>query len=140
MIKIKKLYFCTMLSRIRNSYFLKVFWGLMGIYLLNISVDTADFTPENIPEDLTINDQESIIEIVVEKILGFENGIKECDDNDTKEHNNKKNTIKIDFLLQFLDQHSASELAFQIKIKELPFYKKFLSIRYYQLETPPPRI
>ena len=49
----------------------------MGIYLLNISVDTKDPHPEYIPEDLSINDQESIVEIVVEKILGFENAIQE---------------------------------------------------------------
>ena len=60
-----------MLSQIRNSVFTKILWGLMGLYLLNISVDTADPNPEHIPEDLSINDQESIVEIVVEKILGL---------------------------------------------------------------------
>ena len=67
----------------------------MGLYLLNNSVDTADPNPEHIPEDLSINDQESIVEIIIEKVLGFENAIEEYDDNDTEDHNKKKN-VKID--------------------------------------------
>ncbi len=72
----------------------------MGIYILNISVDAADTHPQNIPEDLTYNDQESIVEIFVEKVLGFENALAEYDDHDTQDHNTK-NLQKIDLMVHF---------------------------------------
>lgn len=72
----------------------------MGVYTLNICVDMPDAHPRQIPEDLSLNDQESIVEIVVEQILGYENTIKEHDDPDTEETQNKKN-IKVDILLAF---------------------------------------
>ncbi len=62
----------------------------MGFYLLNISVDTADLNPNYLPEDLSINDQESIIELVIEQVLGFEDAIKEYDDNDLEDFFKKK--------------------------------------------------
>lgn len=73
----------------------------MGIYLLNISVDIADPNPEYIPEDLSINDQESIVEIIVEQVLGYEDAIKEYDDNDSEDHNRKTN-LKIELITQHL--------------------------------------
>lgn len=69
----------------------------MGLYFLNTSVDTIDPNPEYIPEDLSINEQESVVEILLEKVLGFENAIVEYDDHDTEEHTKKK-TTNIDFL------------------------------------------
>ena len=69
----------------------------MGLYLLNISVDPSDPNPQHIPEDLSFNDQESIVEIIVEYVLGYEDAIKEYDDRDTEDHNAKKN-IRIDVL------------------------------------------
>lgn len=75
----------------------------MGLYFLNISVDTADLSPEYFSEDLTINDQESIIEIVVEKVLGYEDAIKEHDDHDREEHNFKTN-LKIDLFNRFFKE------------------------------------
>jgi hypothetical protein len=45
--------------------------GIIGLYLFNISVETEDHHPERIPKDLSINDQEGIIEIVFEKVLDF---------------------------------------------------------------------
>lgn len=55
----------------------------MAFHVLNCSVDTPDFLPENVAEDLSYNDIESVIELVVEQVLGYENAIAEYDDNDT---------------------------------------------------------
>jgi len=127
------------IGRIRNSAFIKVLCGLMGLYLLNISVDTADRDPRNIPEDLTINDQESIIEIIVEQIFGYENAIKEYDDNDTEDHNNKKNS-KID-LINFSNTCSAAERLFVVrKSNKFPEYITFFTSAFIQLDFPPPKV
>ncbi len=128
-----------MLSQIRNSVFTKIFWGLMGLYLLNISVDTADLNPEHIPEDLSINDQESILEIVVEKILGYENAIEEYDDHDTEDHN-KKTNVKID-----LTNHYIAEIVFNKEFiittrQNFPDCNTFLANGFKKLDTPPPKI
>lgn len=87
---------------------------LLAAYLLNISVDAPDVL-SNKTEDLTFNDQESVIEIVVEKILDFENSIQELDDNDTEQQSPIKKNLQIDhYILQstiaacLLKRHSFS--------------------------------
>ncbi|MFD1551039.1 hypothetical protein DNU06_04440 [Putridiphycobacter roseus] len=86
-----------MITALRNSLLINILWGVMALYLLNISVDTADLNPQSVPEDLSINDQESIVEIILEKILGYENAIEEYDDND-KEGQHKNSNVKLDFI------------------------------------------
>lgn len=111
----------------------------MGLYLLNISVDSADPNPEHIPEDLSFNDQESIVEIIVEQVLGYADAIKEYDDHDTADHNKKKN-VKIDFLVhliitnkEFLQQLTAR--------KQLFFdYEARLTNGFKEIDSPPPKI
>lgn len=111
----------------------------MGLYLLNISVDTADPNHEHIPEDLTINDQESIIEIIVEHILGYEDAIKEYDDNDTEDHN-KKTNIKIDIIPHQIFHSNITQSFIETKKQKFPDYNTFLINGFQQLDTPPPKI
>ena len=110
----------------------------MGIYLLNISVDSADPNPQNIPEDLSFNDQESIIELVVEKVLVFENAIEEYDEHDSEEHNTR--TIdQSDLIFHF----SVELMIFQPKneIERLYLaYKANLATGFFQHNSPPPKI
>lgn len=128
-----------MISRIRNSIFTKILWGLMALYLLNISVDTADPNPEHIPEDLSLNDQESIVEIVVEKVLGFENAIKEYDDHDNENHSKQK-TTKIDLLVHVTKTDKLTHNLIDV-IKELyPDHVARLTIGFNEIDSPPPKI
>ncbi|TQO38560.1 hypothetical protein GQ41_3211 [Arenibacter algicola] len=127
-----------MISRIRNSIFTKILWGFMGLYLLNISVDTPDPNPNYIPEDLSFNDQESIIEIVVEQFLGYDNAFEEYDDHDTEEHNKKKN-VKIDFLV---NQAFPSESPRQLFIKKKRLFldhEARLTNGFNEIDSPPPK-
>ncbi|UII77647.1 hypothetical protein LV716_07730 [Flagellimonas sp. HMM57] len=118
---------------------MRFFWGLMGVYLLNISVDTADPNPEHIPEDLTINDQESIIEIAIEKILGFEDAIPEYDDPDHEDHN-KKSNVKIDLTVQYAANSNDSQSFFETRRQKHPDFESVLTGGFYQINTPPPKI
>jgi hypothetical protein len=110
----------------------------MGLYLLNISVDTADPKNEHIPENLSINDQESIVEIVVEKVLGYENAIKEYDDHDTEDHS-KKTNVKID-----LTTHSIVDDGLQSFIETtrnvFTNYSTYLTNGFQKLDIPPPKV
>lgn len=92
------------MKQIRNSKYNRLLWGFLGLYFLNISVDTADLSPRHLPEDLSFNDQESVIEIIVEQVLGFQDAIKEYDDNDTEDHNTKTN-LKIDWVVSSLHDY-----------------------------------
>jgi hypothetical protein len=128
-----------MLGQLRNSIFTKVLFGLMGIYLLNISVDTADPYPDYIPEDLSYNDQESIVEIIIEKVLGFENAIEEYDDRDSEDHNKKKN-VKIDFLVY--ESNKTESIIKYLKNKKQLFIrsKDQLTSGFKEIDSPPPKL
>lgn len=128
-----------MLSRIRNSRINQALWGLLGIFLLNISVDTADFTPSGQPEDLTINDQESIVEIMVEKVLGYENAIPEHDEHDPEDHNSKT-SIKIDVIIQSHTSLGIDSLAPKGIRQSFSDYLPRLSAGFGDGDTPPPRV
>ncbi|SEB45281.1 hypothetical protein SAMN05192540_0356 [Maribacter dokdonensis] len=129
-----------MLSILRNNFFSKFFWLFMGLYMLNISVDTADPNPQHIPEDLTFNDQESIIEVILEQILGYENAIQEYDDNDTEDHNTKKPNLKID-LINHLSKVDHLAIGF-LKRSGNNFIDRNNAILkgFYDLDIPPPKI
>ena len=57
----------------------------MALHILNCSIDTPDAQPDSIAEDLSINDIESISELVIEQIFGFDNAISEHDEHDTQD-------------------------------------------------------
>lgn len=128
-----------MIGDIRNSIITKTLWGLMGIYLLNISVDTADPNPANLPEDLSINDQESIVEIVLEKVLGFENAIEEYDDNDTEDHNEKTN-FKIDLTSHYAADNTLDRSIIITTKHKFPDYSNRLIRGFRRLDIPPPKV
>ncbi len=111
----------------------------MGLYLLNISVDTADPNPEHIPEDLTFNDQESIVEIVVEKVLGFEDAIKEYDDHDTEDHSKKKN-VKIDLSVHEIVADKIDKNQFFERKKTFHEYEARLTKGFNEIDSPPPKV
>ena len=128
-----------MFGQIRNSLFVKALWGLMGVYLLNISVDTADPAAEFMHEDLSINDQESIVEIIVEQVLGYEDAFREYDDNDTDEHQ-KTNNLKIELISQCPVDSEINQSMIRTKKQKSPDYCTFLTNGFYKLDIPPPKV
>lgn len=128
-----------MLSKLRNSTLTKYIWGFMGLYLLNICVDTADPNPQYIAEDLTFNDQESIIEIIVEKVLGFEDAIDEYDDCDTEDYNNKKQ-VKINILINNSPSKNTTTLFSLKKEKLFINHKGSVLIGFKEIDSPPPQV
>ena len=111
----------------------------MSLYLLNISVDTPDPNPEYIPEDLAFNDQESIVEIVVEKVLGFEDAIKEYDDHDSEDHNKKKN-VKIDLLVHVANGCNKTHNKVIDRKKLYSDYEARLTNGFIEIDSPPPKV
>lgn len=128
-----------MLRILRNSLCSKILWGVLGLYLLNISVDAPDPNPEFIAEDLSLNDQESIVEIIVEKILGFENAIAEYDDHDTDSQTGKKN-IQTDWLNQFHDSPTNNYTLLSFSKDDFPNYAASLTYAFLEIDSPPPKV
>lgn len=121
---------------IRNTSFSNVFWGLMGLYLLNISVDAPEaeeFIKQNI-----FNEQESIVEIVVEQMLGYEDAISEHDEKKSEDHNQKKNS-KLDIDIQyFSNAFFHSNFTFKIT-NHFSNFSYRLSSGFHKQITPPPK-
>lgn len=128
-----------MLSKIRNSLFIKVICGLLSFYFLNISVDSPDPNPEYISENLQVNDQESLIELVLEKIIGLENVIDEYDDKDSEEHNTKKGKQSIDVYFQSGLQQQCKYFSSIIISQSFPIFSDALNTGYLSIINPPPK-
>ncbi len=111
----------------------------MGLFLLNMSVDMEDPNPEHIPEDLSINDQESIIEIIVEQVLGYEDAFKEYDDHDTEDHN-KKSNVKIDLTTHVIFDTALNHSFIRTTKRKFSDYTTYLTIGFQKPDIQPPKI
>lgn len=99
----------------------------MAVYLLNISIDTADPDPNVIPNYGDLNPQESFAEILLEKVLGFEDAIAEYDDHENEDHNCKR---QLRFELLYL-----SQLVINMPVVVMSKGEQFF--RDYILDLPP---
>ena len=117
---------------------IRIFWGLIALYMLNICVDSPDLFP-NQPENLNINDQESVIELVVEQVLDLGGVIPEYDDNDTEEHTSSKTSVNLDHFI--VDKAS---IAFQQNFSLLKNQNTLFALANFctlslEVDAPPPR-
>jgi hypothetical protein len=107
--------------------------------MFNICVDAPDAYLDYVPEDLSFNEQESIVEIIVEKILGFENALAEYDENDTEAFNKKKDSrldilFQCQTLLENLNNHP------QDQKQNYSHYLAQLAMGFLQVDSPPPKV
>ncbi|WP_051359997.1 hypothetical protein [Adhaeribacter aquaticus] len=130
-----------MFKAIRKSFF-KYLWFVLALHILNLSIDAPDFDPDSVPENLEFNDIESLVELVLEKALGFENAVAEQDELDDPDGNSVllKKVDLDDFLFHHISfktppQYKASQLQ-EITYYTLPFYSK----RYLDIFSPPPEV
>ena len=117
---------------------IRIFWGLIALYMLNICVDSPDLFP-NQPENLNINDQESVIELVVEQVLDLGDVIPEYDDNDTEEHTSSKTSVNLDHFI--VDKSSIAlqqDFSLQKKQNTLFALANFRNL-CLEVDAPPPK-
>ena len=117
---------------------IRIFWGLSALYMLNICVDSPDLFP-NQPENLNINDQESVIELVVEQVLDLGDVIPEYDDNDTEEHTSSKTSVNLDHFI--VDKSSIAfqqDFSLQKKQNTLFALANFRNL-CLEVDAPPPK-
>jgi hypothetical protein len=111
---------------------------MMGLYLFNISVDIADPEPQHIPEDLSFNDQESFVELILEKVLGYEDAIKEVDDHDAEDYNKLKNT-QVDLTSQEVSALNFKQFISFQQETIYPHYQAGLTQGFGKIDSPPPK-
>jgi hypothetical protein len=112
----------------------------MAFYLLNISVDTPFLFQNEEVEHLTYNDQESIIEVLCEKVLGFEDAIPENDDADTEQKKAFKKGYSIDkFVVPFSENNPKLSLTYLRKNTIFQDQSIFLK-PYLEIHSPPPEV
>lgn len=127
-----------MLSQLRNSVLVKFLWGFLALNFFNLSIDTKDINPEFIPENLSINDQESLLEVIAEQILGIENAFQEFDEPDQNDIT-KKTLTDIELFANKTLNLSLSLTAIEHQNNNFGYLDKF-SLGESQLFSPPPEI
>ncbi len=127
-----------MIRRIRNTAAFRILWGFLGFYLLNLSVDPVNHNP-NQPENLSINAQESLIELVAEQILGFDDAIEEGDERDIENHS-KKPISKVELYLLKIEDSNLIQSFNSKKKSPFPAFTTFFHDLFLNGDTPPPKV
>jgi len=121
-----------MIGLLRNSAISKILFGFMAVYMVNICVVPPPLQSDRVQSQLSINEQESIVEIIVEKVLGFEDAVEDYDDTD-RENQSKKTNHKLETL-------NLTYFAFPDLNQKLFSYNAPAVLScFIQIETPPPQ-
>lgn len=73
------------MQRLRQNFLVQFFWLFLAVHIFNCSVDSPDLQPVYAAEDLSINDMESIVEILLEKVFNCQDLIAEHDEDDSND-------------------------------------------------------
>ena len=128
------------MHKIRNTYatLSKAICFLFAVHIFNLSVDPRDIKPACIPEDLTINDIESLVEFFAEEVFDFKNAFAEHDEADD-DAGNTVDFNKIYFCLHDsgrMPQRNVTPAAKEYFIDAV----RGLSFQTIEISSPPPRI
>lgn len=112
----------------------------MAFYFLNCSIDAPDVQILSQEENLKFNDQESIIELIVEKVLGFESAIVEQDEVESSPQETIKKSFSLDYYI-FHENNFIKSGCHYWNAKEKLFSPLF-SFRdvFLEIVSPPPMI
>ena len=119
----------------KHKYF-KKFTFYLALLLLNISIDAPISNNIAYRENLNYNKQESIVEIIVEKVFGEEDAFEEFEDFENNSINKK------DFKLDF-NAYISSSNYFSIEVqKEQIFTNYSFSLKsiFPEVTSPPPQV
>jgi len=129
-----------MLQLFRNTLFIRFLWGFMCLFLLNCSIDIPDKRLNHFAVDTSYNDQESIIELFIEKILGYGDVIAESEDSDGNEHSKSKKKISIDTYIPLISSNDEQIDETQSKKDLIYLQQQILVSAYFEIHSPPPEV
>lgn len=126
-----------MLSALEQSKITGFIGGFLAFYLLNISIDVASLFTHH---QTIHNEQESIIELIIEKLLGFDDTIPENKSNEAEQNQNVKKSFTMDeFLLFSIDSKTKSVLANYAEHLFLYLKNNFIKPSL-EIHSPPPEV
>jgi hypothetical protein len=108
----------------------------MALYILNLSVDAPDAHIHAVKDNLSINDQESVIELIVEKVLDFDNAIPEYDDDDTESSFKKEKSNTFYLIPAAVFQHDGGHD--MVIGKKFYHYIENTAENCFEIPSPPP--
>lgn len=122
----------------RNHILSRIFCVLMALHIFNVCVDTPDAQHESVPEDLSINDMESIVEIVLEKGFNIDNAIAEHDEPDESDAGSfeisKEFKVYVHQLTLKIIEPEVHFVVHNLSYAD-PFYNSFVN----EITPPPPK-
>jgi hypothetical protein len=125
---------------IREHIAFRLLWLVLALHIFNCSVDTPDLQPDSVPEDLSYNDMESVVEIVLEQVLDINNAIAEHDENDTDEGSGGL-TIKKGVDFSYYESYFTVSFSNTVRTicKDFNYIDGFTSQFHPELTPPPPK-
>lgn len=114
----------------------RVICFLLAVYTFNFSIDSPDAHPDTVAEDLSVNDIESIFELVAEHFLGIENAVEERDERD---HDDGGSFEFKKFFIAKISLAGPKSNQFVSPLYSPVDYTDCLEIRYLEINSPPPR-
>lgn len=112
----------------------------MALHLLNISVNTSDFTLNESVQDFRIEDEETLIEFIIENILGFEEAVNDSTVPESQQKTAKKSDFKSCFLKGSMQMDKIQVLALRSLTNLLNDLNQRTQKSLVSIDTPPPRI
>jgi hypothetical protein len=113
----------------------------MALHIFNCSIDVRDAKPDYIAEDLSYNEIESIVELVLENVLGLENAVAEHEEHDTDDGSIELELEieKCSFCQDLFSWREPHHLLVSCDSCFLFNYKTLVGLQFYlETITPPP--
>lgn len=123
----------------RNLHLVRLWTIVLAFTIFNCSIDSPDHLPFNAPEDLSYNDMESLLELVVEKVLHFENAFVEYDDNDEGDSGQFSLKKGIDFFTPLCFHPFKLADVDSSPIKHVGYKETYSNQFHPELVPPPPK-
>lgn len=73
------------MQKLSHNALTRYLWIVMAVFIFNFSIDAPDAYGDEVAEDLSFNDIESISELILEDVLGIYNAFPEHDENDLED-------------------------------------------------------
>jgi len=122
------------LNSLRQHLVFRVLWGSLCVILLNVSIDPPDREAPGQQEDTSINEIESLVELVAEEWLGIENFLPEHDESDENGFAKKGLDYRCTRILALLDTPNDH----LVTVITYPFAEQFTVQYEPEPRVPPP--
>jgi len=131
-------YLCLEMLPFKKLFTFRLILIFLALHIFNCSIDAPDAFPNYVPEDLSINEMESVGELMLEKVFGFTTALPEHDENDQEEGMDFKLSKLMIFYQPIIKPVWVSRkynLVCNYPVFEGRFETQFIS----EIESPPPQ-